>query len=100
MMQLLLPATATSTPARQPLAAPRHAVRCERCTTGRLFLDDDTESGNALPAERMATTIAQLLGQPSTPEEHHVRLLREAGFQRSARFFSVLGGGITAWIAR
>jgi len=53
-----------------------------------------------MPAERMAATIAQLLAQPMTPEEDYVRLLREAGFTRSTRFFSVLGGGLTAWMAR
>ena len=53
-----------------------------------------------MPAERMAATIAQLLAQPMSTEEDYMRFLREAGFQRSTRFFSVLGGGITAWIAR
>lgn len=53
-----------------------------------------------MPATQMAATIEQLLALPMTPEEEYVRLLRAAGFQRSARLFSVLGGGVTAWIAR
>ncbi len=53
-----------------------------------------------MPAERMAATIEQLMSQPLTPDEDYVHLLREAGFKRSTRFFSGLGGGITAWIAR
>jgi hypothetical protein len=53
-----------------------------------------------MPADRMAAIIEQVLAQPLTPEDTYPRLLREAGFPRTARLFSVLGGGLTAWIAR
>ncbi|HLZ69490.1 MAG TPA: class I SAM-dependent methyltransferase [Dehalococcoidia bacterium] len=53
-----------------------------------------------MPAERMAATIAQILAQPATPLAEYERLLRDAGFGRSTRLLSVLGGGITAWLAR
>jgi tRNA (cmo5U34)-methyltransferase len=53
-----------------------------------------------MPAERMAATIQQLTAQPATADKDFVRLLREAGFRRSARYFSVLGGAITGWLAR
>lgn len=55
-----------------------------------------------VPAERMAAAIAQVLPmQPmlSTPEDH-VRLLQEAGFAHVGEVLRVLGGGISAWIAR
>lgn len=51
LMQLLPPTSTASPPVNRPLAKPHHPARCERCTTGSLFLDDDTEGGNALPAE-------------------------------------------------
>jgi len=53
-----------------------------------------------MPAERMAATIEQVIAQPATAEQDYRCLLREAGFTRSARYFSVLGGGITGWLAR
>ena len=53
-----------------------------------------------MPAERMAAIIAQLMAQPQTPGPDYVRLLGEAGFTRVALFFSVLGGGISGWLAR
>lgn len=53
-----------------------------------------------MPAERMAETIAGLASQPMTPGETYRRLLGEAGFTRVARYFEVLGGGLTGWIAR
>ncbi len=55
-----------------------------------------------LPAERMATTIQQLVVQQqgAATGEDYVRLLHEAGFQRVVPFLSVLNGGIGAWVAR
>lgn len=53
-----------------------------------------------MPPERMAETIAGLTNQPMTPETEYRRLLREAGFERVTRYFEVLGGGLTAWVAR
>lgn len=55
-----------------------------------------------MPAERMAATIARLMAQQPrmTTEEDYVRLLRDAGFKRVGRFFSVMDGGMGAWIAR
>lgn len=55
-----------------------------------------------VPAERMAATVAQLLPmqqQMSTPEDH-VRLLHEAGFAHVGEVLRVVGGGVSAWIAR
>ena len=53
-----------------------------------------------MPAEQMATTIAQVLArQDTTTEADYVRLLRAAGFTRVAPYFSVIGG-LTGWIAR
>jgi tRNA (cmo5U34)-methyltransferase len=55
-----------------------------------------------VPAEQMAATIAQLLPmeqQMSTPEEH-VRLLHEAGFAHVGEVLRVVGGPVSAWIAR
>lgn len=53
-----------------------------------------------MPAERMAETIEGIVSQPGrTTEEDYGRLLREAGFTRVARYFSVLGG-MSAWLAR
>lgn len=55
-----------------------------------------------MPAERMAATIERLIAQQadSLPQEGYTRLLREAGFDQVASVFSVLGGGMAAWIAR
>jgi tRNA (cmo5U34)-methyltransferase len=54
-----------------------------------------------LPAERMAAIIAQIVArQPgATSPAGYVRLLHDAGFERVGSFFSVLGGGLVAWIA-
>jgi tRNA (cmo5U34)-methyltransferase len=55
-----------------------------------------------VPAERMAATIAQLLPMRpmlSTPEDH-VRLLHEAGFAHVGEVLRVMGGGVSAWVAR
>lgn len=55
-----------------------------------------------VPAERMAATIAQVLPmQPmlTTPEDH-VRLLHEGGFAHVDEVLRVVGGGVSAWIAR
>ena len=55
-----------------------------------------------VPAEQMAATITQLLPmeqQMSTPEEH-VRLLHEAGFAHVGEVLRVVGGPVSAWIAR
>jgi tRNA (cmo5U34)-methyltransferase len=53
-----------------------------------------------MPAERMAETIAGLAIRPMTTEATYRSLLEQAGFTRVARYFEVLGGGLTAWIAR
>ena len=53
-----------------------------------------------MPAEQMAATIERVMALPLRTEEDYVRLLHEAGLQRVARYFSVLGGGISGWIAR
>lgn len=55
-----------------------------------------------MPAEEMAATITRLTApQPSmATAERYEELLRQAGFTRTVRFFEVLGGGITGWIAR
>ena len=53
-----------------------------------------------MPAERMRAIIEQIMSHPRTPQQEYVRLLKEAGFERVASYFSVLGGGICAWIAR
>jgi tRNA (cmo5U34)-methyltransferase len=53
-----------------------------------------------MPAERMAELVARLSSLPMSSEAEYRHLLREAGFTRVARYFEVLGGGLTAWIAR
>jgi len=55
-----------------------------------------------MPAARMAATIEQLTAQQAhmTTAEGYARLLGEAGFRRVAPFFSVMNGGLSAWIAR
>jgi tRNA (cmo5U34)-methyltransferase len=55
-----------------------------------------------MPAERMATTIDQLMAnQPHmTSDDDHERLLLDAGFTRIANYFRVMGGGMSGWIAR
>jgi tRNA (cmo5U34)-methyltransferase len=53
-----------------------------------------------MPAEQMAGTIGRLVAQPLPTEEDYARLFREAGLQRVTRFFSILGGGISGWLAR
>jgi tRNA (cmo5U34)-methyltransferase len=57
---------------------------------------------HGMPAERMATTIDQLMAQQPnmTSEDGHRRLLLDAGFTRVASYFRVMGGGMAAWIAR
>jgi tRNA (cmo5U34)-methyltransferase len=54
-----------------------------------------------IPAERMAAIVEQLMAQQPNASSagDYERLLREAGFQRVAPFFSVMGG-LDAWIAR
>jgi tRNA (cmo5U34)-methyltransferase len=51
-----------------------------------------------MPSEQMAATIARLAPMPATRAEDYRRLLREAGFQRVAEFFSALA--FKGWIAR
>jgi tRNA (cmo5U34)-methyltransferase len=68
------------------------------------FLHTWQQHGELLgvPAEQMAATITQLLPmerQMSTPEEH-VRLLHEAGFGHVGEVLRVVGGPVSAWIAR
>ncbi len=55
-----------------------------------------------MPPERMTATIEQLMEQQPTmaSEETYAQLLGQAGFSRVAKLFGVLGGGLTAWIAR
>lgn len=53
-----------------------------------------------MPAELMAEMISRLLEQPMSSEAEYRHLLSEAGFSRVTRFFEVLGGGLTGWIAR
>jgi hypothetical protein len=55
-----------------------------------------------MPSERMAATIQGLMAQQSamTTEEDYPRLLRDAGFSRVASYFRIMGGGMSAWIAR
>lgn len=53
-----------------------------------------------LPAAQMAATIRQIIARPLTSAAEYVLLLRAAGFPRVASYFSVCGGGLTAWIAR
>jgi tRNA (cmo5U34)-methyltransferase len=55
-----------------------------------------------MPADQMAATIARLVAQQTdmTTPADYVRLLHEAGFAHVGSYFSVLGGGLVAWIAR
>ena len=53
-----------------------------------------------MPPERVSAIISQLVSQPMTDQEKYVQLLTEAGFRRITKYFSVLGGGISAWLAR
>lgn len=57
---------------------------------------------HGMPAERMTATIEGLLERQAgmATEQDYARLLQEAGFQRVASIFRVLGGGMSAWIAR
>ena len=50
--------------------------------------------------ERVSAIISQLVTQPMTEQEKYVQLLTEAGFPRITKYFSVLGGAISAWLAR
>jgi tRNA (cmo5U34)-methyltransferase len=53
-----------------------------------------------MPAERMAQTIARIMGQPMPTEAAYRALFQAAGFRRVARYAEVLGGGLTAWVMR
>jgi hypothetical protein len=53
-----------------------------------------------MPAERMAQTINRIVDQPMPTEAEYRDLLRAAGFARVTRYVEVLGGGLTAWVAR
>lgn len=91
--------------ARLRPGAPLLLVAGSRPDAGELsddFLGAWQEYGESMgmPAERMATTIQEILARPNrTTEEDYGRLLREVGFTRVARYFSVLGG-MSGWLAR
>ena len=53
-----------------------------------------------MPPERVSAIISQLAKQPMTEQEKYVQLLTEAGFQGITKYFSVMGGAISAWLAR
>jgi tRNA (cmo5U34)-methyltransferase len=55
-----------------------------------------------MPAEQMAGTIARLVAQQPdmTAPADYVRLLHDTGFAHVGSYFSVLGGGLVAWLAR
>lgn len=53
-----------------------------------------------MSAERMAQTINRIMDQPMLTEAEYRDLLRSAGFTRVTRYVEVLGGGLTAWVAR
>jgi tRNA (cmo5U34)-methyltransferase len=53
-----------------------------------------------MPAEQMAQTINQIVHQPMPTEAEYRELLRAAGFACVTRYVEVLGGGLTAWVAR
>lgn len=55
-----------------------------------------------MPAERMAAIIEGVIAQQAnaTAAEGYEQLLREAGFGQVASYFTVMSGGIAAWIAR
>ncbi len=53
-----------------------------------------------MPAEQMASTIGRLSALPLPTDDDYARLFREAGLTRVTRYISVLGGGMSGWLAR